>query len=910
MTEPTSSRHAAFPTEHEALRQDVGWLGAVLGRILTEQGGLALFEGVETARRTAIARRSEPGGGATELAELLAGLDATAAAELARAFSSYFSLVNLAEWVHRIRRRRAQMSDPARPQPGSLAAVTADLAAADVPLEDVRAMLTRTLVTPVFTAHPTEAIRRTVLAKEQTLARLLVDRLEHSVLTPPEARALDARVAEEVAIVWQTDEHLPARPTVADEAEHVSFYLSEVVYRIIPPLYEALEDALDAAYGPGAGSNLPFPMVRFGTWVGGDMDGNPNVGPDTVIATLERQRELVVGHYRGEVRQLFDLLSQSSSRVEIDTDVIERAQTARALLSDAADTIPERYAEMPYRVLLWRIWERLGATLARRGGAYPGPGELGDDLASIADSLHRHRGEGAGLFQVRRLQRRLATFGFHLATLDIRQDALVHRRVVGELLGEPDFAALTAQDRYARLRSALGEPLSAPAAPSDEARRTIDTLSAIATARERFGAEAIGLYIISMASGADDVLAVLALARAAGLEDRLGRVALDVAPLLETVDDLTCARTVLEEMLAEPHYRRHLAGRDDEQVVMLGYSDSSKFSGIAPSRWSLYCAQQELVAAAETAGVGLTLFHGRGGTAGRGGSKPRSAILAEPPGAIRGRLRLTEQGEIIHAKYGLRGIAERTLELMIGAVLEASLQSAERAPADPAWAAVMTTVAGAARGTHYALVHTNPDFLPYFRAATPIDVIERLPIGSRPASRRSGQGLENLRAIPWVFAWTQSRHLLPGWFGVGSGLAAAATEHGDDVLAEMARSWPFFTNLLADVEMVLAKADLDIARHYADLAGEHAESVWPVVAAEFERTRSAILRVTGHTEVLEGEPLLARSIRLRNPYVDPMSLLQVDLLRRWRATDRSDRELERALFTTVRGIARGLQSTG
>jgi len=910
MTEATSPRHAAFPAEHEALRRDVGWLGAVLGRILVEQGGPGLYERVEAARRAAIARRSEPSGDASGLAEVLAGLDASAAGELARAFSSYFSLVNLAEWVHRIRRRRAQMADPARPQPGSLAAVASGLATAGVPLAEVRAALARTLITPVFTAHPTEAIRRTILTKEQTLARLLVDRLVQTAPTPAEARALEARVAEEVAIVWQTDEHLPVRPTVADESEHVGFYLSEVIYRIVPPLYEALEDALDAAYGPGAGSDLPCPILAFGTWVGGDMDGNPNVGPDTLLATLERQRELIVGHYRAEVRQLFDLLSQSSTRAQVDPEVRERARAAHDLLGADAEAIPARYAEMPYRILLWRIWERLGATLARGPSAYPGPSELAEDLAAIAGSLARHRGAGAGLFQVRRLQRRLTTFGFHLATLDVRQDALVHRSVLADLLGEPGFAELDPARREARLRELLAGPFEPPAEVSSESRRTLDVLRAVATARERYGAHAIGPYIISMASGADDALAVLVLARAAGIEDHDGRVALDVAPLLETVDDLDRARTVLEAMLAEPHYRRHLAGRGDEQVLMLGYSDSSKFSGIAPSRWSLYRAQQELVAAADAAGVGLTLFHGRGGTAGRGGSKPRKAILAEPPGAIRGRLRLTEQGEIIHAKYGLRGIAERTLELMTGAVLEATLSSADRTPVEPAWSAAIATVADAARRAHHELVHANPDFLPYFRLATPIDVIERLPIGSRPASRRSGAGLENLRAIPWVFAWTQSRHLLPGWFGVGSGLAAAAAAHGDDVLADMAQRWPFFANLLADVEMVLAKADLDIARRYADLAADHADGVWPVIAAEFERTRDAVLRTQGHTELLAREPLLARSIRLRNPYVDPMSLLQVDLLRRWRASGREDRQLERALFTTVRGIARGLQSTG
>jgi phosphoenolpyruvate carboxylase len=387
-------------------------------------------------------------------------------------------------------------------------------------------------------------------------------------------------------------------------------------------------------------------------------------------------------------------------------------------------------------------------------------------------------------------------------------------------------------------------------------------------------------------------------------------VAIDVAPLFETVADLDLAGATLERLLSDPLYRAHVAARGDRQIVMLGYSDSSKESGLAASRWALYRAESALSAAAEQAGVELTLFHGRGGTPSRGGSKPRAGILAQPPGVMKGRLRVTEQGEIIHAKYGLRGIALRTLELMTGAVLEASALDPDRREAKAGWRDAMDTVAAESRSVFRGLVYDDPDFLPYFRQATPIDVIERLEIGSRPASRRSGGGIESLRAIPWVFSWMQNRHLLPGWYGVGRGLEAALAAHGEATLRDMAQEWPFFTNLLADVEMALAKSDMGIAGRYARLAGEVGARLFPGIRAEHERTAGLICRLLGTGEILEHEPVLQRSIRLRNPYVDPISVLQVDLLERWRAEDRSDADLEAALKVTVRGIARGMQNTG
>jgi len=871
-------------SDTDALRRDVSFLGALLGEVLREQGGDALFDTVEAARIAARTRRDGDEEADLRLHDLLTGLEPRQAAEVARAFSAYFALVNMAERVHRIRRGRSYLSSGA-PQPGSLEDVVLRLAAGGLSIGRIRELLGHMLVEPVFTAHPTEAIRRTILAKEQGVARILIDRLDHTGVPGPEEEALTRRLRNEITLMWQTAEHPGVRRSVSDEVEHVLFYLTDVIYEIVPTLYDAMASALRAAYSVDAADDLPCPVVRFGSWVGGDMDGNPNVGPDTISHTLERQRELILDRYVAEVRNLFRHLSQSRSRITVDEVVEERCRE-------------------------YFCWARLEDT--RDGGrhAYPSAEAFRIDLELIAASLHHNRGVHAGLTRTARLLFRVKTFGFHLATLDVRQDALVHRRVAGELLLDPAFVDAGAKTRAAALRGALESVEVVEKTGGAETAQTLGVFARIAEARKVFGPEAIGPYIISMAQGPDDALAVLYLARCAGLVGRDGAVPLDVAPLFETVADLDHAGETLTALLADPLYRAHVKTRGDRQIVMLGYSDSSKQSGLTASRWALYQAEADLQATADDAGVELTLFHGRGGTAGRGGSKPRAGILAEPPGVVRGRLRVTEQGEIIHAKYGLRGIALRTLELMTGAVLEASAVGALRDEPRPGWPAAMETAAAAGQAAYRGLVYDNPDFHSYFRLATPIDIIEGLEIGSRPASRRAGAGVEDLRAIPWVFAWMQNRHLLPGWFGVGSGLTAAAEAHGEDILREMAREWPFFANLLADVEMVLAKSDLGIGARYARLAGAAGERLLPTIVAEYELTCEIICGLLETSDALEREPVLRRSIRLRNPYVDPISLLQVDLLDRWRAGGSKDADLERALRSTVRGIARGMQNTG
>jgi phosphoenolpyruvate carboxylase len=906
-------REIRFTEKDAALRDDVRTLGALVGEVIREQGGEALFERVEAARVAAIRRREGEAAAEGELEATVGGLESRAAGEMVHAFATYFEVVNLAERVHRIRRRRDYLrvgsgGTAGPPQEGSLEDTLRRLAAAGLGPAEVRRLFERLRFEPVFTAHPTEATRRTLLEKQQTIGRLLVRRLDPS-FTPGEERATLGRIREEITVAWQTEAQRAQRPTVLDELEHVLFFVTDVVYRVVPPFYEELEDALVAVYGP-AGAGIPVPPVlRFASWVGGDMDGNPNVGADTIRAAMARHRALVLERYQRETLELAQRLTQTPSRVGVDDAVLRRAAGYAARFPATLEAIPTRYRDMPYRMLLRLMAGRLAATQRDEAHAYAGPDEFASDLGLVSASLSGHGGIHAGLFSVRRLLRCVETFGFHLAALDVRQEALTHRIVTGRLLGDPAWLERPGVERAARVRRAIasGEPPVAP--PDEDAERTLAVFRAIAECRARYGPHAIGPYIVSMAQGEDDVLAVLLLARWGGLGVS-GDVPLDVAPLFESGDDLAAASQVLAALVADDVYRGHLERRDRRQVVMIGYSDSNKDAGIAASRWALQRVQAALVATLEPAGIDLTIFHGRGGTVSRGGGKLARAVLAAPPGTVRGRLRVTEQGEAINANYGLRAIAMRTLEQAVGAVALATALPAPREDRAPRWHAVMDEIADASHTAYRALVYDDPRFVEYFRLATPIDLIERMPIGSRPPARRSGSGIEQLRAIPWVFAWTQSRHVLPGWYGLGTALERAVDRHGEPLVAEMLRDWPFLKALVDDVEMVLAKADMGIAVRYARLAGPLEAIYFPGIRVEFERTVTWVLRLKGTAALLDDDPALQRSIRLRNPYVDPMSLLQVELLARWRAAGRPGNDLFEALLATVRGIAQGLQNTG
>ncbi len=945
-----TERRIDFSSEDVPLRDDVGTLGALVGEVIREQGGAPLFQAVEAARVAAIRRREVPGAEG-ELAAALSRppgggqvdmLDPAHVEQLVRSFSTYFQVVNLAEKTHRIRRRRDYLRSDFRPQRGSLVDVLGRLRQAGLGIDEVGELLGNIEIEPVFTAHPTEAIRRAILEKHQAIARRLVERMNPS-LTPPEEYVALERIRAEVTSAWQTEEHPSTRPAVADELEHMLFYVTDVIYRVVPAFYEALEHALGKAYGED-GRRLEIPtIVRFASWVGGDMDGNPNVTADTLLATLAEHRERILACYRREIAALARHLTQSTSRIGVEPEILERTRRYSALLPDTLEAISSRLRDMPYLVFLRLILGRLAgirSPVADETGNptvdYRDSDEFLDDLRLIAHSLKTNQGEWAGLFNVRRLLRRVETFGFHLATVDVRQDAEVHRQVIGLALGDDAWGERPVAERAERLRRELVSGTVPARLERTEIRDTLAVFRALSVARERYGYRSIGLYVISMARGVDDVLSVLLLARWAGLLDTAGdapAVPLDVAPLFETVDDLENAADTMEALFADPVYYSHLTTRGRRQVVMVGYSDSNKDGGLAASRWGLQKAQEALVTAHRDHGVELTIFHGRGGSISRGGGKTRRAVLAAPRGSVAGRLRLTEQGEVINAKYGLRGIALRTLELAAGAVAQATATPAPPERDEALWASVMEEIARDSRRAYRALVYDDPTFIDYFRRATPIDVIERMLIGSRPASRRSKRGIDGLRAIPWVFAWTQSRHILPGWYGLGTGLERAVERHGKPLIADMVRHWPFLRALIDDVEMVLAKADMLVAARYAELAGfprrgtnrgaspkgvpskgdkgdQPGDRIFTAVRSEFERTVELVLDLRGAEALLDSDPNLQRSIRLRNPYVDPMSLLQVDLLRRWRAGERQDETRCDALLTTVHGIAQGLQNTG
>ena len=899
-----------FEDKDQALRDDVRTLGAMVGDLIREQSGDELYEFVENARLRAIRRREGNEKPGEELAELVGGLDADEALQVIRSFSTYFQMVNTAEKVHRIRRRREYLRDVVHYQPGGLEDTFIKLKASGLDADGLKDLLDSLSIEPVFTAHPTEPTRRTILRKEQKIVKHLIDLL-NPTMTPQETDAALQNIRLLATTGWQTDEHPSEQMTVADELEHVLFFVTDVLYRAIPPFYEDIESAVKRIYGED-GKDVKVPNVlRFGSWVGGDMDGNPNVNAKTIRETLARQRSLILDLYFKECASIGAKLSQSTQRATFGKGMLDKIDEYRGVFPKAYHAVPARHRDMPYRVFLRLVQQRLQSTYDDDVFPYEKVGQLVDDIQLIAASLAENKGEQAGLFAVQRLLRRIDTFGFHMVTLDIRQDSEVHRSVVGECLGEDGWDDMSADERTLRITDAIVSRESVPVTLSTQARKTMAVFQAIAFCRRKYGPKAIGPFIVSMTQGADDILSVILLAQWGELHNKRGDVPLDVSPLLETVDDLQNGPAILKSLLSSDLYRKHLKRRENRQMVMIGYSDSNKDGGLASARWALQNAQEVIVKAADAQEIELTLFHGRGGTVSRGGSKTHVAVLGAPPGTVNGRLRVTEQGEIINEKYGLRGIALRTLEQMTGSVALATAMPRHRGNDQLEWHAIMDVIANESRRAYRKLIYETPNFYEYFRKATPIDLIERMRIGSRPSARRRQSGIEDLRAIPWVFSWTQARFVLPGWYGIGSGLKKAVDEFGEDAFGEMFKEWYFLRSLTADTEMVLAKSDLGIAQLYSELAGEDLHNeFFPPIKTEFELTRDLVLKFSGHDALLDGDVTLQRAIMLRNPYVDPMSLMQVDLLSRWRESNRDDAEIFDALLASVNGIAQALQNTG
>ena len=902
-----------FPPKHEALREDVHALGSLVGEILLEQGGRELLDLVEQDRVAAIERREAESESTAALFERVKGRPPHVARDLVRAFSAWFQVVNLAEKVHRIRRRREYfVKDSVRPQPGGVQDAFARLKVEGFSLEDVLKLVSSLRIEPIFTAHPTESTRRTVLRQQQHVADLLLSRL-NPTLTPNDMRALWGGIRTELTASWQTEDHPREKLTVADEREHVLFYLTEILYRVVPPFYEEIALALEKVFEvPAESLEIPS-LISFGTWVGGDMDGSPDVHAKSIRETLARHQQVIVNTYFRETQKLVQRLSQSASRVGISPALAKRIDEYTMLLPGAKAATPARHDRMPYRVFLAQIGERLRLTYDGRPNGYTTAEQFRADVMLIADSLRANRGVNAGLFYIQRLLRRIDTFGFHVATLDVRQHTSVHHQVLAKGLDDPEWLMRTPADRTVRLADALARDVGPKVELDPLGKRTLGVFEALVQGRSRYGTAAIGNFIVSGTKGADDVLAPLLLARwAEAYDKRTGETAVDVAPLFESVESLDRCGDVVRRLLAEPVYRKHLESRGRQQCVLIGYSDSNEDDGPCAARLATHQAQRVLARSLAADGENFVIIHARGGSIARGGGRVDAMVRAAPVEALNGILRFTEQGESIQQSYGLRPIAMRSLERAFHA-LSITTSAARRGLIKTDRSDhmdVAETIGAASREAYRKLVHGEPRFYEFFRAVTPIDVIERMQIGSRPVHRTDAGPLESLRAVPWVFAWTQSRHMLPGWYGAGSGLAAAVKQFGAAQVRATYKDWFFMRNLVDDVEAMLGRTDLAIARAYNLLAPEELHRFFDAIRLEYRLAREHVLSVKGCTSLLDSDPTLQRGIQLRNPYVDPMNLMQVDLLQRWRATDRQDRDLFEALLASISGIAQGLQSTG
>ena len=931
---------SASQDKDKPLQEDIRLLGRILGDIIREQEGAPVFTLIEQVRQLSVGfRRDHDPEADRQLKALLTSLSTGQTVSVIRAFTYFSHLANLAEDRHHLR-RRAIYERAGSAQEGSIDVAFARLQKAGITPDTIANTLAKAYVAPVLTAHPTEVQRQSILQAERDIARLLAERDDISAraqlfagdkdaLTPRQLAANEAQLRARVEQLWQTRLLRHSKLTVADEIENALSYYETTFLHELPKLYASLEEAL-----PG---QQVHSFMRMGQWIGGDRDGNPNVTAPTLELALRRQSEVALRHYLNEVHALGAELSMSSLLVKV-------SPAMQVLALSSPDTNSHRQDE-PYRRALTAVYARLAATLTQLTGGreamrhavvaqnpYGSAAEFLQDLQTIDASLSRHNGEALAVHRLRPLIRAVQVFGFHLATVDLRQSSDKHEEVLADLLRtariEDNYSSLDEAQRCALLQRLLCDARPLRVVGAQYAPLTASEIAIFEMAHkmlQTYGREAILHYIISHTETVSDLLEVLLLQKEVGLmqgtlDSSTSQAQLIVVPLFETIGDLRAAATIMRDYYAVPGVAQLMQRSGGEQDIMLGYSDSNKDGGIFTSNWELYRAEIALVEVFDQLeadyGLRLRMFHGRGGTVGRGGGPSYQAILAQPPGTVRGQIRLTEQGEVIASKYANPDIGRRNLETLAVAMLEATLLQPTK-PATPEFLAAAQQLSDASMAAYRQLVYETPGFAEYFFTATPIREIAELNIGSRPASRKATQAIEDLRAIPWGFSWGQCRLTLPGWLGFGSAVQAFLEQPGTtregqlQLLQTMYRQWPFFSTLLSNMDMVLAKSDLALASCYSELVADTAlrTRIFDAISAEWQRTVDMLALVTGESDRLASNPALARSIRHRFPYIDPLHLLQVELVRRWRAGQNDDR-LKNGIHISINGIAAGLRNTG
>ncbi len=920
----------ATPTSEstpDSLSTEIRKLGRILGEIIVKLEGQGILDLEEKLRLLA---KSSRAGDTTAESELLAAvkkLTTSEAARMAMAFTVYFELVNLAEETHRVRllrqRRRAQYTSPGvHPMRESIGAALQELKAKGVPAETVQGLLDKLSIELVFTAHPTESKRRTMLNKLQRLAQRLHNPeafIEDEVTGIDNPRALE----REITALWLTDRSRSTRPEVTDEVRTGLWYFDTTLWQTVPLLQDEMERALAATYPT---VKAPKRWITFGSWMGGDRDGNPNVTPTVTAETLQLHRRLALEKLQVSLRALARNLSVSS-RLDGISPALAQLIDSWGKLDPHLRATKDRYPYEPYRFLLVGLRDRLLAAqktetpkLLLNSGAPemvpPKTSDVAELLDLIAESLTTHRGALLAEGELHRLRQQVTLFGLSVAKLDVRQHSMRHETTMTEILKAtslcPDYAALSEEEKLELMRKILASP--APQLPetfTPETSDVIGSLRVLKRALELYGPEAVGAYVISMTHDLSDIIEVMVFQHLVG-------ISLDIAPLFETKSDLEAAPGILNEMFDYEPYRAHLRSRKDHQQIMLGYSDSNKDCGYLTANWALFLAQETISAVCKERKLGLTLFHGRGGSIARGGGPAAKAILAQPCGCYDAKIRVTEQGEVLSTRYHDPDLAFRIIEQMAYGVLLGAQAAQEEASVPESWRVAMTEMSQLAYNAYEALVHKDPEFIEFWRTATPIEEISGLKLGSRPTFRKATKSVEDLRAIPWVFSWMQSRFVFPGWYGLGSALEQFAAKGAAEtaLLKAMYKEWMFFKATIDNAQLTLLKADIQIASHYASLVPDEAirARIFAQIAGEFDRTKQAILAVTEQHTLLERESVLAKSVQLRNPYIDPLNYIQVEFIRRLRGLESKGSEEAEAIRAvielTINGVSGGLKNTG